>query len=115
MAKNGIKSNAKSVTLYLTFIAVLSTKPNSGVLIATMRFIFGNIDVIDLFTNATMINVLYSQATSKNSIDLKKLYVSQNPPNLSSVTNTANITLPMNSFNILLPIIPTLSSTSATQ
>ena len=113
--KNDLKSNAKSVTVYLTCIAVLSAKLNSGVPIATMRFTFGNIAVTALFPNVTMINALYLQTTSKNSIASKKLYVKQNLLSLNSATNTANITLPMSNFNILLPINPTLSSTFATQ
>jgi len=80
-----------------------------------MRFTFGNIVVTALFTNVTMINALYLPTTSKNSIAWKKLYVKQNLLSLNSVTNTANITLPMNNFNILLPINPTLSSTFVTQ
>jgi len=113
--KSDLKSNAKSVTVYLTFIAVLSAKLNSGVPIATMRFTFGNIVVTALFANVTMINALYLQTTLKNSIASKKLYVKQNLLSLNSVTNTANITLPMSNFNILLPINPTLSSTFVTQ
>jgi len=80
-----------------------------------MRFTFGNIVVTALFTNVTMINALYLPTTSKNSIAWKKLYVKQNLLSLNSVTNTANITLPMNNFNILLPINQTLSSTFVTQ
>jgi hypothetical protein len=103
------------VTVYLTFIAVLSVKLNSGVPIVTMRFTFGNIVATALFTNVTTINALYLQTTSKNSIASKKLYVKQNLLSLNSATNTANITLPMSNFNILLPINPTLSSTFVTQ
>ena len=66
MVKNVLKSNAKSVTVSLTCIVVLPIKLNSGVLIATMRFIFGNTVKIALFTNVTMINALYLQTILKN-------------------------------------------------
>jgi len=114
MAKNDLKSNARSVLNYLTFIVVSLTKPNSGAPIATMLSIFGNIVKTAPCTNAIMINALLSSKTLINSTHSRKSYVKQNLLNSNSVINTENIILPMNNFNIQLPNNHLLSSTSVT-
>jgi hypothetical protein len=113
MAKNAPKLNAKSAVNYLTFIAVLFTKLNSGVLIATMLCSFGNIAKIAPFINATMINARILLTISANLIPSRKLYGKQRLLSLSFVINIANITLPMSNSNILPLTNPASSSTSA--
>ncbi len=115
MAKNALKSNAKSAQNCLTFIAALLTKQNSGVLIATMPFISGNTARIALFTNVTMINARLSSRIAISLIPSRKLFAKQSLLNSNSVINTANITLPMNNCSIRLQHNQTSSSTSATQ
>lgn len=113
--KNDLKSNVKSAQNYSTSTAALLIKLNSGAPIATTLSSFGNIKKTAPSTNVTMINALPSSITSINSISLKKPYVKQNLPNSNSVTNIANITLPMINSNILPLINLTLSSISTIQ
>lgn len=113
MVKNGLKSNARSALSYLTFIAGLLTKLNSGVPIATMPYSFGSIVKIAPFINAIMTNARLLSTISASLIPSRKLYVKQNPLSSNFIINIANIILPMSNSNILPLTNPALSSTSA--